>query len=217
MMLELKTYTKAEMVEMFQSNNNEAIKRKLKRYGVEFIVSGRGQKAEFTITQISDPFKVFCIIELGIQANTDFEKLCPYFYYLLNEDDFTWLPDEAAEDVMRQNKHSVSRQTIRRYKEILQNKNWIASSGAEYIYYFAYQSRRFLTDKETYSEAWQVYWDGIRGGLGAGEAMGNVIYQYGGCPRKQPKVIFNGIYDDKINQFSELVWTAFEAKLSKNE
>ena len=48
-MLELKEYTKPEMSEILGTKSVTNIKNKLKRYDVDFEVSGRGEKALFTI------------------------------------------------------------------------------------------------------------------------------------------------------------------------
>ena len=68
-MLELKSYSKEEMVAMFKTKNNQGLARKLYRYGVSFDVQGRGENAIFTITNIDNPFKIYCIEDLILFSN----------------------------------------------------------------------------------------------------------------------------------------------------
>ena len=60
-MLEVKTYSIQEMREILKSETKKQIDKKLKRYAVEFEVTGRGEKVSYTIKKLNDPFKVFCI------------------------------------------------------------------------------------------------------------------------------------------------------------
>ena len=74
-MLELRRYPKGELVAMFGTRDTEGLKRKLERYGVDFETSGRGGSLTFEIKEIKDPFKVFAITELNVDAGTDFKKM----------------------------------------------------------------------------------------------------------------------------------------------
>mgnify|MGYP003306766742 CR=1 FL=1 len=87
-MLELmKSYTKPEMSAMFGTRSMQGLQRKIERYGVSFDVDGRGETANFTITNIENPFKIYCITELGFDGHTDFYKLRNYYYYYFNDID----------------------------------------------------------------------------------------------------------------------------------
>lgn len=79
-MLELREYTKAELSAIFSTNDMQGLKRKLQRYGIRYQVQGRGERAIFTILETADPFKVFCISELGYDGGTDFQKLRNFLY-----------------------------------------------------------------------------------------------------------------------------------------
>lgn len=63
------TYKKSELAQIFGSTSNQAINRKLGRYGVKFSVAGRGEQAVYQIQKIADKFKIFAITELGFDAN----------------------------------------------------------------------------------------------------------------------------------------------------
>ncbi len=74
-MLEVGTYTQAEISELLGTTDTQGINRKLERYGIAFERKGRSPNAVYTIQAIPDPFKIFAIIRLGFDANTDFRKL----------------------------------------------------------------------------------------------------------------------------------------------
>ena len=61
-MLEIgRSYSKAEMTQILATKSKQGIDRKLSRYGVEFDVCGRGEKAIYTIKKMADPFKLFVL------------------------------------------------------------------------------------------------------------------------------------------------------------
>ena len=67
-MLEINcVYAKPEMTRMLGTKANGNIRKKLKRYGVDFTMDGDGEKATYTIHGMSFPFKIFAIIELGLR------------------------------------------------------------------------------------------------------------------------------------------------------
>ena len=72
--IELREYTIQEMSAILNTKGKQAIERKLERYDVEFTTSGRGDGVVFEIKALHDRFKVFCITELNMSAQYDFEK-----------------------------------------------------------------------------------------------------------------------------------------------
>ena len=120
-MLSLSKYNIEKMFNIFNTHNRQELQRKLDRYGVEYSVSGRGTRTEYEIQDIFDEFKLYCILDLGMSANTDFRKFAYFLYYFLNDDDFCWLPDETLERRMDENGSHISRQTITNYKRKLEN------------------------------------------------------------------------------------------------
>ena len=215
-MLELRRYTRCEIAEMFgirlSNNNNEAIKNRLNRYGVEYNVIGRGAGAEFDITNIEDEFKLYCLTDLKMSANTDFNKFLYFMYYFLNDETFRSLPDEMLETKMDERNTHISRQTISGYKRVLESRNLFHSSY-EYIYYFARKEKRILTDKETYNKAWWEYWNNRDEGADAGEAISAMCAKYGGVAMKQSIMEANGIYLETINRINDMVCNAIENEL----
>lgn len=212
-MLELRTYTIDEMGSILGVNDRQSIQRKLNRYGVEYSVIGRGTASEFEIKNIDNEFKLFCILDLGMSANTDFNKFLYFLYYFLNDDDFRWLPDETLEIKMDERNNHISRQTIANYKRVLSNLNLFAKVG-DYVYYFARRNNQIITDETTYKKAWCEYWENKDNGLDSREAICIMCTTYGGVAKKQAIMIGNAIYADTINKLNDMVCHAVEKDLS---
>lgn len=185
-MLEVRNYKKAELVEMLGTRNNQGIGRKLDSYNVEYTTKGRGNSIEFIITKLNDPFKVYCITELGLDARTAFDKLLLFLFYFLNDDEFSWLPNETIETRLEADFGSVrpSRQTIKGWKDKLRAKDIIAETG-DFTYYFAYKGSQIMTDKSTYCEAWREYFWAKQDGVDYRTAINKMIARYGGVAKKQ--------------------------------
>lgn len=96
-MLECKTYTYAEFSALFNTRDNQGIKRRLDRWGIKYSTAGRGTGLKYTIEEISDPFVPFCILDLGFPPQTIFDKLNLFLYYLLDDEEFAGLPCEMME------------------------------------------------------------------------------------------------------------------------
>ena len=138
-MLELRAYGKPELSEMFSTRDMEGLQRKLNRYGVVFDVQGRGENAVITIREIADPFKLYCITELGFDGRTDFMKVRNFLHYFFNDDEFMAMPDEVKEHRMRKQGQNVSRQTIASYIAKLDSKNLIDRNTNNFIYIKLYR------------------------------------------------------------------------------
>ena len=142
-MLEIKTYSLSTIKDLLSCRTRQQAKRKLDNYEVEYKIEGNGNNASIEIQAINNPLKLYCILDLGFTAQTDFEKLKYFLYYFLNDEEFRAMPDEVMETRMHHSGHPVSRQTIANYRAKLQAKDIIFSDISEYIgYYFKY-SRLF--------------------------------------------------------------------------
>jgi len=213
-MLELKEYTLTELSEILGSNGKGAVDKKLKSWGISYTTDEtRGENRKYTITDIENPFKVFCILELGVAAQTDFTKLRNCFFLFLNIPDFRNSPDEIKEKQTRNMQIDITRQSISKYIKKLSSKDWIILDTNNYNYYFAYGDYRELTDKETYLEAWRLYFDTKKNVEYSWEAMLEVIFKYQGVPRKQIIPELNAIYEDKLNQLNDLACMEIEKEI----
>ena len=79
-MLNMRTYTREELKEIFHTDRIDSIKSKLNRQGYTYEASGRGQELILTITGLPPRFKTFCIEQLGFAPQTDFERLKVFLY-----------------------------------------------------------------------------------------------------------------------------------------
>ena len=204
-MLEQREYTIAEIGSQLGTATRQGIKRKLERYEVSFRITGRGENTIFTINEIKNEFKLFCIIELNFSAETDFYKLQYFLYYFFNDDDFRAMPDERKAVWIDGNNHHVSRPTIASYTQKLERENMILRDSGNYTYYFALKEHQRFVDKEEYSQAWREYWANREAGADSHEAIATMIADYGGVARKQAIPEINGIYNKKIEDMLSLI------------
>ena len=207
-------YKKSELTQIFGSKSNQAISRKLDRYGVKFSVAGRGEQAVYKIRQMDDKFKIFAITELGFDANTDFQKLRNFYFYFFNDEEFQTLPDEMKEARMRENNRDNSRQTIAKYLDRLVEHNYIAYLGGDdFVYYFAHKGKRRTVEKSEYSRAWREYWSDKESGMDYYTAIYNMIVHYGGVARKQAVPTVNAIYGKKIDEMLSYIEQSIENEI----
>lgn len=212
-MLELRTYTIDEIASILGVNDRQGIQRKLNRYGVKYSASGWGTRTKFEIKNIADEFKLFCILDLGMSANTNFNKFLYFMYYFLNDEDFRWLPDETLEIKMDEQKKHISRQTIANYKDKLERAKLFHTSY-EYVYYFARGGKQILADEIIYKKAWREYWENKNNGIDSQEAICIMCAKYGGVARKQAIMEENAIHADIINKINDMVCKTIEKDLS---
>ena len=214
-MLEIRDYAKPELSAMFGTRDMEGLKRKMRGYGIVFDVDGRGENAVFTIKEIEDPFKIFCITELGFDGRTDFKKVRNFLHYFFNDDEFMAMPDEVKEHRMRKQGQDVSRQTIATYIAKLDSKNLIDRNTNDFIYYFALKQEQKIADREEYLRAWREYWNDVDNGFSSVEAIRRMQKNFGGVARKQPKPEINGIYTEQIEYLNTLVTEAIAKEIER--
>ena len=94
-MIELRSYKRAELSAILNTNSRQGMLRKLDRWGVSYTDEGRGNNLVITITEIANPFKVYCITELDFDAGCDFQKVRNLLYYFFNDEEFMAMPDEV--------------------------------------------------------------------------------------------------------------------------
>lgn len=57
-------YSKPDLSALFGSRDKEGLERKMTRYGIVFSSTGWAEKRLYTIHKITNPFKLFAIMEL---------------------------------------------------------------------------------------------------------------------------------------------------------
>ena len=214
MILNVKTsYSKNEMADILGTTSTQGINRKLDRYGITYSTYGRGSNMEYYIEKMENPFKIFCITELGFDAQTDFEKVLFFYHYFLNDDSFSSKSSMEKEEIMRAENHPLSRQTIGRYETKLFQAGLFYRDNSECIYYFAYKKNRTDSDKETFNKAWREYYSKRKEGWDWFDSIMDMVIEYGGVARKQQVMIENAIYADKIEELNTLIDIQLAARI----
>ena len=213
-MLEIRKYTKNELSAVLGTNDKQGIDRKLQRYGVEFVYTGRGQNLMYEIQKVPDRFKLFCITEMGISANADFTKLRNFCYYIFCDDKFAELPIVEMERIMSEDGVHVSRQTISNWIDRLSRVGYIyIDKNTECVYYAITKTadgKKHYKEilQEVYCKGWNLYWSN-KNKVGTNTAY-KMMYDYvGGHPYKRPKITENIFYTEQIQKLIELVNETF--------
>lgn len=215
-MLEVRTYSYAELSEMMGTRDPQGICNRLKRWGVVFTKSGRKPDITFQITEITDPFKVFCILDLGCPAQTDFNKMANVFYCILNDEQFRELPDERLELLFARQGQPVSRQTISNYFAYLEKNNLINRTGGDCKYYFAREATLREASQEEYKQAWHEYWQARHEGHTSRTAIAAMCARHGGVARKQTVAVLNAFYLDTYDMLNDMICQRVQAEASSN-
>ena len=211
-MLECRTYTYAEFSALFNTRDNQGMRRRLNRWGIIYSTVGRGAGIKFTIEKIPDPFEPYCVLDLGFSPQTDFDKLNLFLYYLLNDEEFVGLPCEMMARRITRDGYTLTRQTIETYLRRLDDQNLILRASGNYHYYFARYGNLIETTREKYSQAWHKYWNNIENNYSSREAIMEMCAEYGGVARRQAIIEFNGIYNGTMDALNDMVCDRMEKR-----
>ena len=208
-MLELRTYSFAELSEYLGTSDVEGTNRKLKNYGISFTAEGRGKESNYTITAISNPFKVFSVFDVGMAPQTDFTKFRYFVYLLLCDEDFAWRPAEMMEEYLRKCDNGISRQTVSKYLNKLNDCGLISMGMGDYTYYKVFKKQGVqcheIITREEYAKAWAMYWECKENGYDSSAAYSSMYNRFGGVPRKHSTIAKNGFYNDLIDWLCDLL------------
>lgn len=207
-MLNIKTYTKADLVDLFNTDRLDSIKRTLTRLGYEFTTKGKGDTYRLTITNTPSPFKMFCIEELGFAASTDFNKLESFLYSYFCDDEIRDLPLAAMERVFSEIADAIERHTLSKWVKQLKSLDLIHTDTTDPIYYVSFTiGDKIYTeeiDEVKYKAAWIAYWNARNTGCYSDglSAMSKIA---GGKVFKKYRTVDNAIYTDTINRLIEIL------------
>ena len=202
-MLCIKTYTRAELVQIYGTSRLDALKKKLDREGYIYTTSGRGNDLTLTITACTKPFNVFCKEVLGFSAQTDFDKLKGFLERLLFDEAFASLPYAAME-----RESGISSQTISKWINHLAKKDVILLDTDDYIYYSSRKVSKedfeitYITQQE-YKEAWKIYWENRPDGYS--QAVCSMYNYLQGIPHKRAKIVKNAIWQERLNELWKIL------------
>lgn len=213
-MLECREYSYQELCSIFNTHDARSIKNRLTRWNVEYTYKGRGANLKFTIQNIHDPFRVFCILELSYSPQTDFRKLAYFLYYYMNDVEFYSLPCERQEQIMWMEGTPLTRQTIETYIQRLADNELILRASGNFRYYFALGDTIIDTDEETYKQAWHEYWIHIEI-MPPQDAIWQMRRKYGGVARKQAIPEQNVFYLDTWDTLNAYATARVEADMDE--
>jgi len=213
-MLEIRKYTKNELSALLETNTKQGIDRKLQRYGIKFVSTGRGQNLMYEIQEVPDRFKLYCITEMGMSAVVNFEKFKYFCYYLFCDETFANFPIVEMEVIMSEDAVHVSRQTISNWLNRLSRIGYIHfDKTTECIYYAITKTpdgKKHYKEilQEVYCKGWNLYWSN-KSKIGTNAAYTKMYDYVGGHPYKHPKIDQNIVCSEKIQKLIELVNESF--------
>ena len=213
-MLEIRKYTKNELSAVLGTNTKQGIDRKLERYEVEFVSNGWGQNLMYEIQEIKNPFKLYCITEIGMSASVNFEKFKYFCYYIFCDENFANFPIVEMEVIMSEDGIQVSRQTISNWLDRLKTVGYIhIDKKSECVYYAITKTpdgkKHYKeVEQERYCKGWNIYWSN-KNKLGTNTAYKKMYDYVGGHPYKHPKITENAFCSEQIQKLVELVNESF--------
>jgi len=203
-MLNTRTYTRQELLELFQTDRLDYIKNKLKRQGYIYTTSGRGEAFCLTIVSTPPRFRNFCIERLGFAPQTDFVRLKVFLYKLFFDEAFRKLPYQAMV-LLLQSEMDITYQTLSHWISILEKNHILWRSITEFNY-FSVKPEEFPIEitQELYHEAWSAYWNDRDDGWGLSVYRMKQITD-GGKPHKVGVIEDNVFEEDTINELKEIL------------
>lgn len=203
-MLNTRTYTRQELLELFKTDRIDYVKSKLKRQGYVYTTCGRGNTLSLTIISTPPRFRNFCIDRLGFAPQTDFIRLKIFLYKLFFDEEFRKLPYYAMVLLM-ENEMSVTYQTLSHWVSVLEKSNILWRSMAEFNY-FSVKPEEFPIEisQELYNEAWKAYWNDREDGWGLSVFRMKQVTD-GGKPYKIGVIEENAFEQDTINELKEIL------------
>ena len=79
------------------------------------------------------------MFDLGVDPRTDFRKLAYFIYLVLNDEEFNGMGAEMMEEYSRNKPFGMSRQTISKYLNLLEDHNLISLMRSDCVYYRVYK------------------------------------------------------------------------------
>jgi len=214
--IELGEYTKEQLFTILGSKDLSNIKRDLTKQGYSYTTNNkRGNNYRLTITAVpvstvkTDIFRNICKSELGITENIDFDKLAILVCFLEYDTNFVNLTLESMESRIKEEGFIISRKTIAKYLDILEQNNILVWFMSEYVYYVPLDKTKFITRKQ-----WLVFWDTCYNG--PKEIHLELSNLLGGRPYKRHKRYFGNAL---VPAYFELVENAktIVKEIRKNE
>ncbi len=152
-------------------------------------------------------------MELGFAANCDFYKLRNFVLYFFCDDEFRLLPDEAMQERLTADGKPISRQTIKRWLNRMEEKGLLSQTMGEPYYYCVMGDKRWEITAEQYRKGWAAYWEHINKGYSSREAFAAMIDVNSGIVKKKIIPLLNAIYNETIDTLVELAQKEIEKEI----
>lgn len=206
-MLKIATYTKQELVEIFNTNRMDSIKRSLQRLGFEFTTKGRDSNYTITITSAPSAFKLFAIEELKFDKRTYFDGLELYLQLFFLDEDFRTLPVSQQVNVMKAaHNEEITRQTIANWRKKIIEIGLVHEDSEDCRYYSVKSGDApFELTKEEYKRYWGNFYKVLSSTGSAAEAWNNMFYEAGGKCCKVNNYQENGFYNETIDTLIQIL------------
>ena len=208
-MLEVGLYSVAELRTILGVKTKQEIDRKLDRYLIKYRSNGRAEKRVYEITEVPDPFKLYCVRELGVPPQADFDRIRNLYYYFFCVEGFTDRPLIEMAKVMEAEGVEASRQCVSKWIAFLRKLDYIGFTNNECEYYAISRDadgNRVCKEisRADYRDAWCIYfeWRDIEGCGSAYTRMYNTI---GGHPYKKPIYRQNALKYEEIEYLVDLI------------
>lgn len=217
-MLDIKDYSRQELIKLYKTDRLDYIKKKIKKDGYTFEDCGRGKNYIMKITALPDygkQLEKYCIEELGFSAQVNFSVLKYFLYNFLLDENFMTLQFTEMSEVLLQQGVYITPQTISNYYKHLESIGWSYSDSYDFVYYVFdnHTEHNIYITKEEYCSLYKDYWITVRKNKGDFlEAESNILKKYGHKPKKRCKKIKNGFYIVEYNTVMGLL----EMEFSKN-
>ena len=206
-MLDMRTYTREELVELYHTDRIDSIKSKLNRQGYTYSACGRGQTFTLTISGLPPRFKTFCMEQLGFAPQTDFERLKVFLYNFFFDDDYRQLPIVTMARILEKEFY-ISYQTLSNWIDKLEKANLIHRSMAEFNYYAFGKDEcgnpiEIPITEQLYKKAWNEYWKGNEYSYCEALACMNEVIK--GTPKKFGVIDLNAFDEQIIEELKSIL------------
>lgn len=223
-MLKIATYTRTEMVEIFNTERVDNIKRSLTTLGFTFEVEGRGKNLLFHIVKTPSEFKMFAMKELGFGAKTDFEALETFLSVYFNEEDFSNLMAIDMKGTLERNYGvEISQATIGRWLDKLTSLGLIHNSSESSYFARVVVNITGVENEVDYVEitqeefklGWKAYWEAWRITGVYNDAFNAMTKAVGGRVFKVAKREENGFETELLNKLYGILTVVKPIKVEK--
>lgn len=210
MKFEQRTYTRAELQEIFKSDDTDVYRKALKRMGYIIESGGKMQNYWIKIIGLPEPpseFEKFAKREFSSGPQTNFKAMEAHLFLLFYEPEYQFLPSNHQAKYLERNYNiEVTDQSLRNWQNLLIERNWIAKDKEKIKYFLCRKGvpPREITEEE-YKKAWHKYFALTAKKVDRSTALHIIYEDCEGMPRKQCGFAENGIEFRKLQELGKIL------------